>query len=84
MAAKREAEAKAKADKIAKEKDEQRKRAISYHAEALHKALSELLRCASIPEGWEKDAREVLNKADADAAEWMAAVDAEPGRFNIY
>jgi len=85
MAEKRAAEARAKAEAVAAKKEEQRQHAIRHHATALYDALKEIrdMAYASTTDRVQIAAR-MLKVVDGDAAAWMAAVDADPGRFNIY
>jgi hypothetical protein len=83
MAAKRKAEAVEKATKIAKVKAAERGLAISQHALELYAELKSVV-AGMIACPQKAVACLLIEKIDAIAEERMAAVDAEPGRFNIY
>jgi hypothetical protein len=84
LAAKRDAEALQRAAKITEAKARQVQHAISEHSEALYSALKGMVAASVYATPAKLVAQKLIDGIDAKGAEWAAAVDAEPGRFNIY
>lgn len=84
MAAKRDAEAQAKREKIAAQKEKMRIAAINTHAAEAYEALKSMIAAAAYQNPATLAAKKLVATIDATAAEWAAQVDAEPGRFGVY